>query len=353
MVSPACSWSSQSASKSPCSPTISISLGLSNWPVAKTRTTFPSRSIALIRGIRPLPSPRSILQNKTGAAAGTPVTPAARREQQANLPGRTNQGVGPSIRRRPADEPSPTGKVRSRHAAIPQAARDRLRPDLPAGRSCSSSWCWNGSSGSRSGNGRCGCRGHRVPIVLRRPGRPGGRCSAPLFAGRGGHPGGEPGRPADPGAALELCGSGRGSTPRRGCSTCRPARRRRRACRPDGGSGGLWRPGALVLTKRRIWFLPAAWDVEPWSIARDDVERIEAEPPALARFLPVRNWPDLLRFTATDRGSCLLRRGRSRRGPGLVRADPISRYRPARPPRAPDLPMPSRPAPAPQGVFDA
>lgn len=61
----------------------------------------------------------------------------------------------------------------------------------------------------------------------------------------------------------------------------------------DGG----WRPGALVLTGRRIWFLPSAWGPEPWSLARTELTRAEAEPAALARFLPVRHWPDRLRLT--------------------------------------------------------
>src|SRR5262249_56413501 len=62
-------------------------------------------------------------------------------------------------------------------------------------------------------------------------------------------------------------------------------------------SAGSWRPGARVLTGRRLWFLPAAWGPEPWSIARNELERVEAEPPALARLLPVRHWPDRLVFT--------------------------------------------------------
>src|SRR5262245_22771232 len=51
-------------------------------------------------------------------------------------------------------------------------------------------------------------------------------------------------------------------------------------------TGGIWRPGALVLTGRRVWFMPAAWGLEPWSLAREDFERVEAEPPALIRYLP-------------------------------------------------------------------
>ena len=240
------------------------------------------------------------------------------------------------MRRRPSrPEPSQTepGKVRSRHADIPQAARDQLRPIFRLSFLVIFlvlEWIvWE--------------------QVRQRP----VRSAAAPHADR---PAGALGDPTGVAGALFLAGtvtlaanmavrliltpllnvwlrpgfdpSGwtfhlpAGETP----AASVPARWR---------TGGRWRPGALVLTKRRLWFLPAGWDVEPWSIARVDVERVEARPPAFARFLPVHNWPDLLRFTATDRGSCILRRGRSRRGPGLVRADP-------------DFPIPSRPAPAPR-----
>jgi hypothetical protein len=63
-------------------------------------------------------------------------------------------------------------------------------------------------------------------------------------------------------------------------------------------SDGRWRPGALVLTNRRIWFFPAAWDVEPWSLSRAEIEHIEPEPSRLARLAPMRNWPELLRLSA-------------------------------------------------------
>ncbi len=134
-------------------------------------------------------------------------------------------------------------------------------------------------------------------------------------------------------------GSGRGSIHRRGCSTCRPANR------PPGqhaGSVEIRRTvaAALVLTGRRIWFLPAAWGPEPWSIARKELERVEAEPPAFARFLPV---------CGTGRTCCVLRR------PGIMPPSPVAD------PDAvlawfarPDHPMPSLgPRARPQGVFDA
>lgn len=61
---------------------------------------------------------------------------------------------------------------------------------------------------------------------------------------------------------------------------------------------GHWRPGALVRTARRIWFLPSQWGPEPWSMARGEIGRVEAVPPGFARSLPVLHWPDRVRFTS-------------------------------------------------------
>ncbi len=63
-------------------------------------------------------------------------------------------------------------------------------------------------------------------------------------------------------------------------------------------SDGRWPSGEIVLTNRRIWFLPAAWGVEPWSLERKELARIETEPPRLARLAAIQNWPELLRFSA-------------------------------------------------------
>jgi hypothetical protein len=106
-------------------------------------------------------------------------------------------------------------------------------------------------------------------------------------------------------------------------------------------SGGIWRPGALVLTGRRIWFMPASWGLEPWSMAREDLERAEALPPALARLLPVRHWPDLLRVTA-----------RSGHQASFAVADPEAVLAWFWPPHRPDSAPPGSRV-APQGVFDA
>ena len=184
---------------------------------------------------------------------------------------------------------------------------------------------------------------HRVQIVLRRPGRPDGRLLSAAVPGRDGHPGGEHGRPADPDAALE-CVAQAGVRPL-GVDVPPPGRR-------DAGgerAGPMedrrtWRPGALVLTKRRIWFLPAGWDVEPWSIAPRG-RRAGRGPAAGPRPVPAgAQLARLIAFHRDGRGSCILRRGRSRRGPGLVRADPIPRYRPAPAPapRPKESSMPER-----------
>jgi hypothetical protein len=106
-------------------------------------------------------------------------------------------------------------------------------------------------------------------------------------------------------------------------------------------SAGMWRPGALVLTGRRVWFMPASWALEPWSMAREDFEQAEARPPALARFLPVRHWPDLLRLTARSGDQSF-----------FAVADPEAVLAWFGPARRPDTTPPSARV-APQGVFDA
>jgi hypothetical protein len=63
-------------------------------------------------------------------------------------------------------------------------------------------------------------------------------------------------------------------------------------------SGGRWHPGALVLTNRRIGFFPGAWAVEPWTLAPEELERIEAGPSPLARLAAIVSWPATLCITA-------------------------------------------------------
>jgi hypothetical protein len=65
-------------------------------------------------------------------------------------------------------------------------------------------------------------------------------------------------------------------------------------------AAGRWQPGALVLTHRRIWFFPAGWGVEPWSLAREQLARVETAPSRLAGLASIRNWPDRLHFWACD-----------------------------------------------------
>jgi hypothetical protein len=75
------------------------------------------------------------------------------------------------------------------------------------------------------------------------------------------------------------------------CLDTIPARRRWR---------WTWQPGALVVTDRRIWFLPTAWAVEPWSVSRSEVIGYAADVPVFAEILPIRNWPGHVRLAIRD-----------------------------------------------------
>src|SRR5262249_40353261 len=152
-----------------------------NWPVPKIRTICPSRNIALIRGIRRLPSSRSILQNKTGAARRSPPP----RRETLRLTGRaarTKGFVGPATSRTSPE------KVRERHAAITQAARDRLRSGLPLVLPCGLPAAGVG----RVAANRPATGGHAPPT---RTAAPGGRMDhvASRDRGRDAGPGGGPG----------------------------------------------------------------------------------------------------------------------------------------------------------------
>jgi hypothetical protein len=104
---------------------------------------------------------------------------------------------------------------------------------------------------------------------------------------------------------------------------------------------GRWRPGALVLTNQRVWFFPADWGIEPWSSARAEIERIEAEPARLARFVPIRNWPESLRFSArTKEDACF----------AVADPDAVLGWFSLDPRRDDVVPHPRI---APQGAFDA
>jgi hypothetical protein len=56
-------------------------------------------------------------------------------------------------------------------------------------------------------------------------------------------------------------------------------------------AGWRWQPGSLTLTDRRLWFFPAAWEAEPWSLGVEEVDQVEPEPLLLADLAPIRNWP--------------------------------------------------------------
>jgi hypothetical protein len=56
-------------------------------------------------------------------------------------------------------------------------------------------------------------------------------------------------------------------------------------------TGWTWQPGSLTLTDRRLWFFPAAWELEPWSLGVDELDQIKPEPFFLAELAPIRNWP--------------------------------------------------------------
>jgi hypothetical protein len=66
-----------------------------------------------------------------------------------------------------------------------------------------------------------------------------------------------------------------------------PARRR---------CGWSWQPGTIVVTDRRIWFVPLAWNVEPSSMNRSDVTSYDLDLPAIATLARIRNWPEHLRI---------------------------------------------------------
>ncbi len=55
--------------------------------------------------------------------------------------------------------------------------------------------------------------------------------------------------------------------------------------------GRAWSPGRLVLTDRRLLFLPTAWDVEPWSSPRGRVQGARTVEPPHAFWGLVRGVP--------------------------------------------------------------
>jgi hypothetical protein len=65
--------------------------------------------------------------------------------------------------------------------------------------------------------------------------------------------------------------------------------------------GRSWAPGRLMLTDRRLLFLPAAWDVEPWSAPRDRVQGARLSAPPRAFWGLVRGLPPRLEVAADGR----------------------------------------------------
>jgi hypothetical protein len=59
-------------------------------------------------------------------------------------------------------------------------------------------------------------------------------------------------------------------------------------------AGWIWQPGSLTLTDRRLWFFPAAWEIEPWSVRVDELDQVKQERSVLAQFGPIRNWPQAI-----------------------------------------------------------
>jgi hypothetical protein len=62
-------------------------------------------------------------------------------------------------------------------------------------------------------------------------------------------------------------------------------------------AGWAWQPGSLTITDRRLWFFPAAWEVEPWSLGVDELTQIKPGPSFLAELAPVRNWPRAMQLS--------------------------------------------------------
>ncbi len=58
--------------------------------------------------------------------------------------------------------------------------------------------------------------------------------------------------------------------------------------------GRAWSPGRLVLTDRRLLFLPGAWDVEPWACPRGRVQGARPSEPPRAFWGLVRGVPPRL-----------------------------------------------------------
>ena len=65
--------------------------------------------------------------------------------------------------------------------------------------------------------------------------------------------------------------------------------------------GRAWPPGRLVLTDRRLLFLPNAWDVEPWSSPRGRVQAARSAEPPRAFWGLVRGVPSHLEVAVDNK----------------------------------------------------
>ncbi len=57
-----------------------------------------------------------------------------------------------------------------------------------------------------------------------------------------------------------------------------------------------WKPGTLVLTEKRLWFFPTGWEVEPWSVAVDEIASIKNLRRRSVMGPIIRGVPDSLRI---------------------------------------------------------
>jgi hypothetical protein len=65
--------------------------------------------------------------------------------------------------------------------------------------------------------------------------------------------------------------------------------------------GRAWAPGRLVLTDRRLMFLPSAWDVEPWTTPRGRVQGARPSEPPRAFWGLVRGVPPRLEIAVDNK----------------------------------------------------